>query len=425
MREPAKAESILYNEDALSLPNKDIIVTEGEIDALTLLDRGVRNVVSVPTGAGSTNTDWVRQLRKKKKVYIAFDPDKGGRSGAESLAAQVGEGKCFRVSLPEELDINDYFKKHSLEEFNNLLDAAEPFGKPNVVDYDWVYEERMKWLATGESGGLTIPIPPVARVCGPMMPGNVYILSSYPKVGKTILSTNIAWMLARNGVPSLVYCLEMSPMEITEIVLHQDQGTDIVTQTQWDKGIWVIGARPMYFGWNPKPLKWQETLDVIRQECRDRGIKFLVIDNFHYLCRAERDIIGVEGIVSREIKMMSTELGIPIWLVVHPRKKDSQIVEEKIPTFHDLRGSSSIAADASAVLILHRKLMPSRNGDSAETDIRREPLGIIRNDAERFGGGATRHLYLDGPKKTWREPRSEEMTGKLKPQKETQADLGY
>ena len=408
-REPTGAESMLYNEDAFSLPNKEIIVTEGEIDALTLLDRGIRNVVSVPNGASATDPDWIRKLRKKKKIYIAFDPDKAGQSGAETLASQVGEGKCFRVALPEGQDTNEYFKKHSVDGFNALLDAAEPFGKPNVADFDWVYEERMKWISTGESDGLIVPIPPVARVCGPLMPGNVYILSSYPKVGKSILSTNIAWMLARNGVPSLVYCLEMSPMEIADIVLHHDQGKEIVGQAEWDKGVGTIGAKPFYFGWNPKPLKWQDTLEVIRQECRDRGIKFLVIDNFHYLCRAERDIVGVEGIVSREIKMLSTELGIPVWLIVHPRKKDGQISEEKIPTFHDLRGSSAIAADASAVLILHRKLVPSRNGNGLEEDYRREPLGIIRNDAERFGGGATRHIYLDGPKKTWREPMTKEQ----------------
>ena len=407
LREPSGAESMLYNEDALSLPNKEIIVTEGEIDALTLLDRGIRNVVSVPNGASSIDPDWVKRLRKKKKVYLAFDPDRAGQSGSETLAALVGEGRCFRVSLPEGEDPNEYFKKHSIEDFNKLLDGAEPFGKPNVVDYDWVYEERLKWLSTGDAQGLSISIPPVDRVCGPLMPGNVYILSSYPKVGKTILSTNIAWMFARKGIPSLMYCLEMSPMEIADIVLHQEQETEIVGHFEWDNGLGIVGARPLFFGWNPKPLKWQDTLEVIRQECRDRGIKFLVIDNFHYLCRAEKDIIGVEGIVSREIKMLSTELHIPVWLIVHPRKKDGQVLEEKIPNFHDLRGSSALSADSSAVLILHRRLIPSDNGD--EADIRRAPIGIIRNDAERFGGGATRHLYLDGPKKTWREPSELEL----------------
>ena len=408
LREPAGAESLLYNEDALTLPNKEIIVAEGELDALTLLDRGIRNVVSVPNGAAGVDPDCIIRLRKKKKVYIAFDPDKAGQIGAESLAAQVGEGKCYKVSLPENMDVNDYLSSRSAGDFNELLDSSEPFGKPNVVDFDWVYEERMKWISSGQPDGLTVLIPPVAQVCGPLYPGNTYLLSAYPKVGKSILSTNIAWSFARIGIPSLIYCMEMTPMEISEIVLHHEFSTTVVDQDVWDKGVGTIGGRPLYFGWNPKPLKWQNTLDVIRQEVRDKGIKFLVIDNFHYLCRAEKDILGVEGIVSRELKMLAVELGIPVWLIVHPRKKDGQIIEERVPTFHDLRGTSALAADASAVLILHRKMVRQTGGES---NIQREPIGIIRNDAARFGAGGQRKIYMDGPRKTFREPTFEESMG--------------
>ncbi len=399
LREPSGAESILYNEDALSLPGKETIVTEGEIDCLTLLNRGVRNVVSVPNGASSVDLDWVRKLRKKKKVYLAFDPDLVGQRVAETLAAQVGEGRCFRVALPGE-DINEFLSTRGIEEFNKLLDSAEPFGKPNVVDFDWVFEERAKLLASGENQGLIIPIKPVATVCGPLFPGNVYILSAYPKVGKTTLSMNIAWHFARHGLPVLFYCLEMNPMEIADMLLHHEFTEEETDEARWQKGIEQVGSKPFYYGWNPKPLRWQDTFDVIRQECRDRGVKFLVIDNFHYLCRAEKDIIGVEGVVSREIKLLAGELAIPIWLIVHPRKKDGQLVEEKMPTFHDLRGTSALAADASAVLVLHRKMIGEKKEEEAECP--RSPLGLIRNDAARFGTGGARKILFDGATRTFK-----------------------
>ncbi len=423
LREPAGAESILYNEDAFSLPGKEIIVTEGEIDCLTLLDRGIKNAVSVPNGAASVDVDWVRKLRKKKKVYLAFDPDLAGQRGMENLAAQVGEGKCYRVSLPGE-DINEFLSTRSVEEFNKFLDSAEPFGKPNVVDFDWVFDERAKMMATGEGRGLTIHIPPVAAICGPLLPGNVYILSAYPKVGKTVLSMNIAWHFARNGLPILFYCLEMSPLEIADMLLCHEYPREAASEKRWQTGIGQIGAKPFFYGWNPKPLKWQDTFDVIRQECRDRGIRFLVIDNFHYLCRAEKDIIGVEGVVSREIKLLAGELGIPIWLIVHPRKKDGQLVEEKMPTFHDLRGTSALAADASAVMVLHRKMVGEKKEEEVECP--RSPLGMIRNDAARFGTGGARKIWFDGATRTFREVLSVDDPGWATPALETSQSLpGY
>lgn len=402
IREPSGAESLLFNEDALSLTGKEIILTEGEIDCLTLLDRGIRNTVSVPNGASSADPDWVKRLRKFRKVYIAFDPDAVGQKGGEALSRQIGEGKCLRVPMPAGEDINDFLRNRKIEDFNALLEKAIPYGKPHVVDYDWIFEDRMQSIQAGEPSGLTIQIPPVAEVCGKLFPGNVYILSSYPKVGKTILSMNIAWDFARIGLPVLFYCLEMTPREVMENLLAHEFQTETVDQHDWDTGIGTVGIKPFHVGWNPRPLGWKETLDVIRQECLDLGIRFLVIDNFHYLCRAEKDILGVEGTVSREIKFLAQELNLPIWLIVHPRKKDGQIVEEKMPSFHDLRGTSALGADASAVLILHRKLMGDKSDDEVVSP--RADLGLIRNDTARFGVGGARKIWFDGRMRTFRAP---------------------
>ncbi len=44
--------SVLFNADALE-GTGEIIVAEGEIDALSLIEKGVRNVVGITAGAGS------------------------------------------------------------------------------------------------------------------------------------------------------------------------------------------------------------------------------------------------------------------------------------------------------------------------------------------------------------------------------------
>jgi hypothetical protein len=244
-------ESILYNEDALAHQERNHR-HEGEFDALTLIDRG-SECRSVPNGASSADPDWVKRLRKFRKVYIAFDPDAPGQKGGEALARQIGEGKCFRVPMPPGEDINDFLRNRKVEEFNALLDKSAPYGKPHVVDYDWIFEDRMQSLQAGELEGLAIRLPPVAEVCGKLFPGNVYILSSYPKVGKTILSMNIAWDFARIGLPVLFYCLEMAPREVMENLLAHEFQTEIVDQHNWDTGIGTIGIKPFHVGWN-KPL---------------------------------------------------------------------------------------------------------------------------------------------------------------------------
>ena len=95
----------LYNEDALRKPQ--VIVAEGEIDTLTLLQNGF-NACGV-LGANSFKEEWAERLAEAEKVYISFDGDEAGREGNKKIAALIGP-QARMVSMPEGEDINDYFK---------------------------------------------------------------------------------------------------------------------------------------------------------------------------------------------------------------------------------------------------------------------------------------------------------------------------
>lgn len=411
-REPTGAESLLFNGDVLKTNPTEVIVAEGEMDALTLLQAGFPNVVGIPTGASSLPEECIVPLKKVLKVFLAYDPDPAGIRGAETAAKRIGASKCYRVAMPG-LDVNDFFQAgNTAESFRQLLSDATPFEEPWVLTYDDVFMERSRRMAAGEQAGFRIGFRPLAELVGMFRPRNHYILAAYPKIGKTIMAMNIAWDFARRGIKSLFFCLEMSPEEVADPLLHHVYRTDTITEEHWGKGLGDVSRSGFLFARNRYGLGRAAILEGLREEVHVRGIQFLVIDNFHFLTRGAKDTTAEEASASLDIKTLADDLKIAILLIVHPRKADR---EERMPTFQDLRGSAALAADASAVIVLHRPSIESEN--NGEMDATRSPLGFLRVDAHRFGSGGVRRVFFDTNTFTFREPTPEEVSAHAPPKR--------
>lgn len=95
---------------------------EGEIDALTVMECGIENVVSVPSGAPIKVADGkVLPSEDKKFAYVwnareiiesapyivlATDQDSAGQALAEELARRIGKDKC-RIAKFDKKDLNE------------------------------------------------------------------------------------------------------------------------------------------------------------------------------------------------------------------------------------------------------------------------------------------------------------------------------
>ena len=121
--EPIGSESVPYNIDSIN--GKDtIIITEGEIDALSFIEAGFDNVISVPNGAQSSEMyeEYYFFFRKVKKVYIAVDNDEAGDKLAESLKGDFGDADIVRVDFGEQKDANAFLMANDSLSLAKLID---------------------------------------------------------------------------------------------------------------------------------------------------------------------------------------------------------------------------------------------------------------------------------------------------------------
>ncbi len=118
----------IYNYWNLKNYKDYVVICEGEIDCLTLLQSGI-NAVGSP-GAGLFKESWVKLFSHIGKIYIAFDNDIAGIEGARKLAGEFfGYRDTYNILIPREnqaKDINDLAVKcgYSRDNFLKLIGKA-------------------------------------------------------------------------------------------------------------------------------------------------------------------------------------------------------------------------------------------------------------------------------------------------------------
>jgi DNA primase catalytic core len=104
-----------------------IILTESIIDALTLYDQGFKNVIPIYGVNGLLDEHLSILYRKIKSAYLVFDADEPGMRAVDAVSLRLKEKGItpYPVTLPVK-DVNIYFKRHTPEQFESLLKAANP-----------------------------------------------------------------------------------------------------------------------------------------------------------------------------------------------------------------------------------------------------------------------------------------------------------
>ena len=392
--------SILFNGDALEAHKDEIIIAEGEIDALTLLDRGIKNVIGTTTGAGSFDPAWIDQLQAVKKIILCYDPDEPGQKGAREAARRLGYDRCFNLVMPDGQDINEYFRAgHDLFDFQALVTEARQFDVAGIMS---VADGLKKYQAESERPdqvhGLITGWPSVDRIIKTgFMPGELIVLSAPPKIGKSTLALQIVTYNALHDTPALFFCLEMRPMKIIEKIVKCKTGKESIGDIEIINTRQAFRNKPLYLGYSYQKPTLDGIMDTLKAAIRRYGLKLVVFDHLHFLCRSISNQVQEIGLAVQAFKFLAEELETPVILIAQPRK----IQADSIMTAMDLKDSASIFSDCDHLIILHRVRKAStgkdvkKKGESLQTEAY-DPVTLVRIEASRYNAGGECLLYYHG-----------------------------
>lgn len=140
------------------------ILVEGYFDVLSLWNAGIKNAVAA-LGTALTREHLDLMKRFSTEIVAIFDADEGGRSALERSIILFLEAKFHAriVILPDNLDPDDYIKKHGPKDLENLIANSE-----SLVDY---YIENVIGAKRGFEEDLQAvrkAIPFISRIADPV-----------------------------------------------------------------------------------------------------------------------------------------------------------------------------------------------------------------------------------------------------------------
>lgn len=174
-----------------------VLLCEGEWDALVAHQHGF-NAVGTTGGAGTVpSVDLLHPLRGRT-VFIAFDCDEAGRTGAEKWAARLIGLDCrvhvVDLALPEKgADVSDWFARYerSAGELRELLESSPQWG--GEAEEQTVSTDR-KRFAVVSARELAEPVPPMRWLVKGIWPEKSYGVLAGEK--KTLKTYNLLHMAA-------------------------------------------------------------------------------------------------------------------------------------------------------------------------------------------------------------------------------------
>lgn len=222
--------SRLFNAQALKEADKPIIITEGEIDALSVYEVG-----GVAVGLGSTSNvkqlaRMLETLKPSQPLIIALDNDEAGNKASVELETRLKElqilfyrhnlyGSCKDANEALKADREGF--RRAVEWANQIQISAEASEKEaekeaylrtSVADQLQSFIDSVKESA--DSPIYSTGFSAFDRLLDGGLHEGLVILGALSSIGKTTFVLQIADYIAQHGQDVLVFALEMSRNEL-------------------------------------------------------------------------------------------------------------------------------------------------------------------------------------------------------------------
>lgn len=263
-------------------------------------------------------------------------------------------------------------------------------------------EKNKKLLEAAGINGIPCGYTAIDRTTGGWQDGDLIILAARPAMGKTALALNMAVNASvRFGKAGVFFSLEMSALQLFTRMVSLE--TDVSNNRFNRHGIpeeelFEIGERCTKLMHSNLTIDDTPALNIIelkskaRKYARDEKIDFIMVDYLQLMdgdgneSNRERVIAGI----SRGLKVLAKELGIPVIALSQLSRATEQRKGDKRPQLSDLRESGAIEQDADIVMFLHR---PEYYGIT-EDEEGMSTLGVSEVDFAKHRNGPVGVQYL-------------------------------
>jgi twinkle protein len=405
-----------YNLDSIK-DVKECYIVEGEMDALSLFECGIHNVLSVPNGAGNgtLNMDYIdnsiEYLEHIEKFYIATDTDVPGINLRNELIRRLGDDKCYIIEFENKKDANEFLcakKENSEYELisggkDQLIEALKNSKEIKIEGIfltEDVFSEMLTTYRNGKNRGTSTYIKSIDEHWT-WRKKEVTLFSGYMNEGKSNFVNQLSILKAAvENWKFAVYSPENYPIgDFYDDIIHCYKGVgvdryfanNLLSEDEYIQGCNFTNEH--FFIINPEE---DSTIDNIINKTifliKRKGIDALVIDPYnqieHLIERGQREDLYISKFMS-QLKKVAVRYDIAIILIAHqitPIFAKNEDYPQPDP--YKIKGGGTFADKADNVICVWRPFRRSNPADKLVkiivSKVKKQRLVGIPGETELF-----------------------------------------
>lgn len=352
--------------------SKEIVLTEGEYDAMAVYQATGRPSVSLPNGCRSLPVEVLPMLEKFEKVYLWMDNDGPGREGAEIFAKKIGVNRCLLIQPGPSVD-GEPAPKDANEALLRGMDLEAMIQDSQVLPHDRIItfsEMRSQvldeMLNPDQYAGVPIPsLPELTKILKGFRRGEVTVLTGPTGAGKTTFLGQLSLDFAENNVNTLWGSFEIKNTRLLNKLIKQySRGPLPANMDERRQVLENLADRfenlPLYFMKFHGGSDIDDVIDAMDYAAYVHDVEHVILDNMQFMIsrnsskyNSSFDKYDIQDIAIEKFRKFATEKNIHVTLVVHPRKEDEGVKLGMSSVY----GSAKATQEADNVLILQKDPM--------------------------------------------------------------------
>jgi twinkle protein len=354
-----------------------IVIVEGEMDALSLMECGIPNVLSVPNGAPMAVKDGKVDASEDKKfafvwnahevlskvpyIIIATDNDSAGQALAEELARRIGKDRC-RIAKSEYKDLNEALLAEGADKVKEIITNADPYPVSGLSSPAKFLERLNDLWNKGTNKGVSTGYTNVDTIYT-VAQSQLTVVTGYPSSGKSNFIDQLMVNLARSHDWKFAVCsFENQPeihisrfMEIYKEKRFFDGKNRMTKEEKEEAFKWVENHFIMMDSETIEPTSIDSVLERAKIAVTRMGIRGLVIDPYNYIENksggSEHEFISN---MLTKIQAFAKAYDVHVWFIAHPSKITRSGMDLPRPDGMAISGSMAWWAKADNGITVHR-----------------------------------------------------------------------
>lgn len=375
----------LFGQHLFKDGGKQLVITEGEIDALSVFQAMGSKwpVVSLPNGAQGA----AKAIRKEidfvssfERVILMFDMDDPGQSAAVDVADLLPSGKAHIAQLSLK-DPSEMLQQGKSRELVDSIWQAKPYRPDGIIAASDLWDKLVEVDATQS---VPYPYKGLNEKTRGIRKGELVTFSAGSGVGKTSVVREIAFDLLKKGQRVGMMMLEentkrtlqgMLGLELNK-PLHLDP--DAASKDEMRQAFNEVTPNLFlydHFG----SIEADNLINRIRYLATGAMCDFIVLDHISIAISGLADVDErrcIDQLMTR-LRSLVEETGVGLMVISHLKRPEGRAHEEGgVTSLSQLRGSHAIAQLSDMVLGLERN----------QQDAEKANVTTIRVLKNRFSG---------------------------------------